>query len=398
MTATPVTRCGLCDSASLETVLSLGTSPPTCVMQPIGSTAQEERYPLELLRCSDCTLVQLSVIVDPDVVFAPDYPYSSGNSGQLRQHFAELARSLQGNPGDLVIDLGANDGTFLRACAEEGYKTVGVEPTGQAAKISGPCAQQPFTAKAARSIVDIWGQARYVTACNVLAHVPDPHDFAEGVRILLADDGRFVTENHHLGSVVAGQWDTVYHEHLRYYSPGTLANLLERHGLYVYQESMVDTHGGSFRSWASKTPMCDALGVTGSNDFDFAALRETAKRAKWYLRSYISAAGGGGDRVAALGATARATTVINYCELTDADLMAVYEVAGSDKLGHYVPGSKIPVVDERALFEPDAPEHLVLMSWHLADRIVPKLREGGYDGAIVLPLGRGAPREVTHSR
>jgi hypothetical protein len=377
-----VTECGLCAGRNLELVLSLGSSPVTCDMAGAG----QEWFPLELLECQDCSLVQLSYIVDRERVFAADYPYSSGNSGQLRAHFAELARSLEVTGTDLVVDVGANDGTFLNNldCLR-----VAVDPTDQVHRVQGAVAwQASFGPEVAREIVREFGHAKYVTAMNVLAHVDNPDEFLQGVEILLADDGFFITENHDLASIVeGGQWDTIYHEHLRYYSRYSAARLLEDHGLRIYSQEPIETHGGSVRTWASKNCRSVMLSIDPL-DCNWRRLREDAKRAKWYLRSFISSANATGDRVAALGATARATTIISYCELTHEDIEAVYEVAGSDKIGRCIPGTKIPVVDESVLFGSDAPDCVVLLSWHLADLIVPKLRANGYRGEIAIPLPR----------
>lgn len=358
-------------------------------MLKVGDVSEQERFPLELLRCDECALVQLSCIVDPTVVFHKGYPYSTGNSGQLRDHFAKLAKTLDVKPDDLVVDIGANDGTFL---GNLNCRTVGIDPTHQILHALDIDAYvEFFTSKTAEDILSRYGPARYVTASNVLAHVADPHDFLEGVRLLLADDGRFVCENHSLESVAAGQWDTVYHEHLRFYTPGSLATLLEQHGLYVHSEQQIDTHGGSFRSWASKEPMLDAIGVTRSPEPDWEKVSEDARKARWHLRAMISSLRAGGERVAAVGATARATTILGYCGLDVDDVEAVYEVSGSDKIGCYMPGTRIPVRDEAELFQAFAPENVILLSWHLADRIVPKLhpptREGEkYGGNIIVPL------------
>jgi hypothetical protein len=378
MTCT-ITHCGLCGGNALETVLSLGESPPTCRMVPVGEdTSFEQSHPLELLRCAGCTLVQLSTIVDPSDVFPPDYPYSSGNSRGLHANFADLAREATHWAGltssDLVVDIGANDGTLL---SKFHCRTVGVEPTGQARRIRGPAYQEFFTQAVARRIRDEHGPARVVTACNVLAHVEDIDDVMEGIRLLLADGGLLIAENHDLRSVVDGQWDTVYHEHLRFYSPYTFHLLLAKHGMTgrVWQD--IPTHGGSFRVFAGK-------GARGQRPalphHDFARVAREAEATRSAIREAVAAGGTVG-----IGATARATTIINYCGLDVGDLEYVCEVPGSDKIGHYIPGTRIPVVNEERLFD-EQPDRAVLFSWHLADSIVPKLRERGYDGEIILPL------------
>lgn len=383
MTARLLTRCGLCDSPNLEPVLNLGVSPPTCVMAPVGvPQATEEHHPLELVVCRDCTLAQLSVIVDPEVVFPPGYPYSSGNSQALHANFADLARQttawLDGlDEGDLVVDIGANDGTLLSKFT--GCRTVGVEPTGQADRIEGPAYREFFTEDLAKRIVTAHGPAKVITACNVLAHVEDISDVMRGIDVLLSDGGVLVAENHDLASVVdGGQWDTVYHEHLRFYDPHSFNALLERHGLGARDWHRIATHGGSFRMVAER-----GTGQTPPHrDYDFARLAREAADVRNNLRSDL------GDHATpawGIGATARATTIINHCGLDVEDIACVCEVPGSDKIGHYIPGTRIPVVDEARLFE-EQPSHAVLFSWHLADVIVPKLRERGYTGEIILPL------------
>jgi hypothetical protein len=363
--------CGLCGGQNLDTVLDLGSSPPTCAMVSERESA-ELHHPLTLIVCKDCTLAQLSVVVEPDVVFPPDYPYSSGNSGALHDNFKDLASKVRVRPRDLVVDIGANDGTLL---SKFRCRTVGVEPTGQASKIRGPVYNEFFSERLAERIVEQHGRADVVTACNVLAHVEDISDVMRGIDVLLAPDGTLVAENHDLASVVdGGQWDTVYHEHLRFFDPYSFNVLLERHGFGSAKVEQIPTHGGSFRT----TAMRGRYLVPAKREYDFKKLAKEAHRARARLRTIARG-------VAGIGATARATTVINYCGLDVEDIEYVCEVSGSDKIGRYIPGTRIPVVDEARLFE-DQPRRAVLFSWHLAGLIEPKLRERGFLGELVKPI------------
>jgi hypothetical protein len=380
MSARLLSHCGACGSADLELVLSLGSSPPTCVMVPVGTRqATEDHHPLELLRCHDCTLVQLSVVIDPEIVFPPAYPYSSGNSRMLHENFEDLARQASGWMGglvadDLVVDIGANDGTLL---SKFDCRTVGVEPTGQVEKINGPVYQTFFDRLTAEQIRLVHGPAKVITACNVLAHVEDIGEVMRCIDLLLADDGILIAENHDLQSVVDGQWDTVYHEHLRFYDPFSFNALLEAHGFGCREWQRIPTHGGSFRMLAQRGAGVAPL----PRDYDFDLLGTIVADARSNLRAELDHL----PSVWGIGATARATTIINYCGLDVEDIACVCEVSGSDKIGHCIPGTRIPVVDEARLFE-EQPRHVVLFSWHLADKIVPKLREQGYEGEIILPL------------
>jgi hypothetical protein len=362
------TSCGSCGSTDLTEILNLGS-------QPLAER-ESKPYPLVLLQCGECTLIQLSYQVDAREVFPPEHPYATGNTRALREHFAELAvlLSVQTEPGDLVVDIGANDGTLLGAYANN-LRKAAVEPTNQAVKCRErgiPTWQEFFSPDAARDIVFQQGKARVITACNVLAHVADPHDFLNGVSLLLADDGIFVTENHDVNAILRGlQIDTVYHEHLRYYSIASLSYLLGRHGLEVVATEHIHTHGGSFRTYARRQA---GRGLT---------LQARAHEAVSRLYDLVSVAGQEGD-IWGIGATTRATPLIHYAGLRDL-ITFVCEVPGSEKIGTCIPGTGIPVVPEALLIEKQPP-YALLLSWHLADSIVPSLRAAGYKGKIIVPL------------
>ena len=386
-----ITECGSCGSNNLVSVLNLGYSPPACSMRPVGERLGEETFfPLELLRCEACTLVQLSCIVDPKIVFHKEYPYSSGNTKALRDNFVDLAIEV-GKSGvyfgaeTLVVDIGANDGTLLSNF--EGCRRVAVDPTDQVQKAADrydiDAWQCEFGSSAGEDLREEHGTAKVVTACNVLAHVEYIGDVLDGVYELLADDGVFVTENHHLASIVDGlQWDTVYHEHLRYYTPWSLTLLLRQHGFAAFRVQNIFTHGGSFRTFARKRHAADA---TCSGSFDWAPFADRVANSRREIRRAIATQRGNGSRVWGVGSAARATTVINYCGLTSDDVECVCEVASSDKIGRYMPGTDIEVVDEARLFD-EQPEYAFLFSWHVADDIIPKLREKGYRGTFIVPL------------
>jgi hypothetical protein len=380
MTATLVESCGLCGSRDLRPVLSLGSSPPTCVMAPVGQRpASEDHHPLELLCCHGCSLVQLSVIVDPEIVFSPEYPYSSGNSRALHENFEDLARYAiewaQLEPDDLVVDIGANDGTLLSKFKD--CRKVGVEPTEQGDTIDGEWWQAFFDDGVAYDIVSEHGQAKVITACNVLAHIENIDEVMAGINTLLADDGILVVENHDLASVVGGQWDTVYHEHLRYFDAFTFDALLRLYGFGAWEWNPISTHGGSIRMLAER--LQPGMMAPPRREYDFDRLARQARNARTAIRKDISYG------VYGIGATARATTIINYCGLDVDDIACVCEVEGSDKIGRYIPGTSIPVVDEALLFE-DQPPRALIFSWHMADRIAANLRRGGYEGTIGVPL------------
>jgi hypothetical protein len=366
---TQVRYCGICRGEQLKLILDLGE-------QPLAERETGGVYPLALMECTTCGLVQLSHIVDPAQMFPCDHPYATGNTRFLREHFAKLAVILtpRVSSGDLIVDIGANDGTFLDAFrhVNRDARLLAIEPTGQAAACRAkviPVEQEFFTAALARKIARYIGEAKVIVATNVLAHVPDPHDFLSGVSSLLADDGVFVTENHDWASVVNGlQVDTIYHEHLRYYSISSLGYLLAMHGFLISGAEPIAAHGGSFRISAVR---------------QHRAFGARAGRARDELRELMEASAASGP-VYGIGASTRATPLIHYTGIAP-HLSKVCEVASSAKIGTCIPGTSIPIVDEKALIE-DQPPHALLLSWHLKDHLVPKLRADGYEGRFIVPL------------
>lgn len=363
-----VTKCGICGAHEFLPVLDMGH-------QPLAEDMREDapRYPLRLVKCADCDLHQLDYIVDQREVFKPDHTYSTGNSRALREHFAKLAAHIiahRGRRPTVVVDIGANDGTLLDYLPSD-YLRIAVEPTNQAKKASEKgmvTYQNFFSAALAERIRKQCGPADVITATNVLAHVPEPHDFIEGVRTLLADNGVFITENHDVASVYAGQIDTVYHEHLRYYSPETLRKLIERHGMGMDRDTQnIPTHGGSFRAWCRH-----------AND-----LQRKAENSRDGLATLLRGIPPH-QRIWGIGAATRATPLLHFSGL-DKYIEKVCEVSTSDKIGHVMPGTHIPIVDEAELIS-EQPDYAVLFAWHMADVIVPNLRKRGYRGRIIVPL------------
>lgn len=364
-----VTACGICRGKELSTVLDLG-------QQPLAERFDTDiRYPLRLVECANCGLVQLSYIVDATELFPPDHPYTTATSPAQSWHFTLLADDLAPlllHPADVVVDIGANDGTLLSKYPAN-QAVVAVEPTNQARKCreAGMATYQEFfTSDLARRIRSMHGPAKVVTACNVLAHVPDPHDFMIGVTALLADDGVFVTESHDFASISGGlQIDTIYHEHLRYYSVASLSRLLDLHGLDVVSSERIPTYGGSFQVRATKRQGNLAARAADAAEVLYSMLHEIA---------------GEGGTVYGVGAATRAVPLLHYAALAPY-ISRVCEVSASEKIGKMMPGTQIPIVDEIALIE-DQPDYALLFAYHLAGDIIPKLKKMGYTGQFIIPL------------
>lgn len=376
----PVTSCGSCGGPDLSLVLDLGVQPT-----PQAKKGHEnKRYPLRLVECMRCTLVQLDYIAPQDEVFPVDYPYTTGNTAALRAHFVSTARTIDAmlwhseevpeDSGPLVIDIGGNDGTFLKALQVEApdAQLMLIEPTDQAKKCDDPrieVVQEYFTAELAASIRESHGAAQAIVASNVFGHIPDPHDFLDGVNTLLTRGGTFLIENQDWFNIVEDlQIDTIYHEHLRYFTPTSLSWLLSRHSLSMVSWNRISMHGGSFRAVVRKEKPDLHVRVSKVVNRLLSIMDEAKKAGPIY----------------AVTAPTRATPLVNYAGLGKY-LTCACEVPGSDKIGAVIPGTQVPIVDEQVLFD-DQPPHALILAWDIADGLIKTLRRKGYMGRFIIPL------------
>jgi len=398
-----IDQCQTCGEQNLESVIFLGYLPPVNTMPVFGSRPEEQSaYPAHVVRCPQCSLIQLELIVDAAILFPPEYPYTSGTTKILRENFAELYRDCQSivslSADDLIVDIGSNDGTLLSNFAEN-HRVQGVTPeqVGKLAEERGiPTIISFFNESVACSIRDAQGAAKVITATNVFAHMENVHVVIEAMLELLGEDGVFISESHYLPALLETlQYDTIYHEHLRYYSLHSLKYLLEMHGLEVIHAKEIPTHGGSFRVYATRKgcheikPSVERLLqkelAQSMSDESLSEFRQGVLHSKLGLHALMKDIRQRGERVYGIGAPSRASTLINYVGLDDGILDCVLEIPGSHKIGKYMPGTRIPVEDEQRLFD-DQPEYALLLSWHIADDLMPKLKQKGFTGDFIIPL------------
>ena len=401
----PILQCQNCAAQPLTPVVFLGHLPPVSTMYPIdGPPVREGWFPAPVCYCPSCHLVQLGYVEDPALLFQPEYKYTSGTTKNLRENFAALSRQARSrfalSTRDLVVDIGSNDGTLLTNFQAAGHKVVGIEPTKAAdiAIAAGiPTVRGFLGTTTVDAVVSQYGKAKIVTAANVFGHISDLDQVMSSISALLEPDGVFISESDYLLDIINGlEFDTMYHEHLRYYSAHSIQDLLARRGFRAISIERIGTHGGSIRVYATRS---SKMTVDGSVD----QLLQTERSAQinspaWIpdFRSRITAAKlqmfellgkviGKGRRLYGIGAPARSTTLIHYFGLDVGVMDCVLEVQGSRKIGHYIPGTRIPVRDESKLFE-DQPEYALLLSWHIADELVGILRKKGYRGSFIVPL------------
>ncbi len=394
-------KCQVCESTNLYKFLSLGHHPnPDRFLSKEQLNEPETHYPLGVLFCESCKLVQLGYAVDPSALFTEEFIYTSGSSKELVENFSSLAEIIinrfELNSNDLVIDIGSNDGTFLENCLLHNIKVLGIDPS-KAAELSIkkniPTLMNFFNEKLARNI---YGKAKVITATNVFAHVRELDSFIKGVKLLLDDKGVFVQESGYIKTLIEQtQYDSIYVEHLRYYSLKSLVNLFSKYDMDVFDVDLISTHGGSIRTYTCKRgerPISEniqrvleeeeAFGLHTREVYEVFAEKVESNRNE--LRKILLNLKSQGKRIVGLGAPAKGNTLLNYCKIGK-ETMDVLLERGSLKVGKYSPGMHIPIVEEDMLYSDNPPDAVLLLIWNLEKFIVPKLREKGFKGPIIVP-------------
>lgn len=402
--------CRACGQANLVPVLDLGHTPlADRLAAPEDPPETDRTEPLAVAVCDDCALVQLTVTVPPDDLFGEGYPYYSSVSPALRAHFADAATTLATRYAlqrpARVVEIASNDGAMLQHLAARGLTVLGVDPSpgpASSARDAGvPTLVAYFDAALARQLVQDGWSADLVYAANVLAHVPDPGDFLTGVAHLLAPGGRAVFEVGYLGDLVGGlAFDTIYHQHLCYFSLTSLEALLIRHGLRILDVERLTTQGGSLRVHAGSdgTPSdavaalraeerrCGLVGGPALARFAV-AVRTLRDRLNALLATLIA----DGASIAAYGAAAKATTLLAYCGIDDRTIAFVADL-NPHKWGRRLGGSRLPIVPPGRLVEA-MPSHVLLLAWNFADEIMAQQAEyRRRGGRFIVPLP--APRVI----
>ncbi len=396
--------CRVCAGGPLRPFLDLGETPlANSFLTKERLSDPEPRYPLELVFCGGCALVSLSAVVDPEAMFR-DYIYVSGTSDTMPKHFAELGTEVVerfvGGPTGLVVEIGSNDGTLLKAVKAAGARVLGVEPATNIAaiaeKVGIPTVKDFFSARLARALRAERGAARAILANNVVAHVHDVRDLVAGVHDLLDDDGVLVMEVPYLVDLLDRvEYDTVYHEHLSYFGLAPIVRLMGDAGLHVFDVRRVAVHGGSLRVYASKdrrpagaeVERLRALERDRKLDtlapYEAFAGRVRAQRAA--LVGLLRRLRAEGKRVAGYGAPAKGNTMLNYCAI-DTTLLDYTVDKNPLKQGMFTPGTRLPVRPAETLVA-DRPDYVLLLAWNFADEILRQqaaYREAG--GRFIHPL------------
>jgi 2-polyprenyl-3-methyl-5-hydroxy-6-metoxy-1,4-benzoquinol methylase len=400
--------CRSCGTELTHTFADLGSSPLANSYLTAEQLAEPEPfYPLRVFVCERCFLVQLPPVVTPGEIF-DDYAYFSSFSDTLLQHSRDYAQRMIGQLGldssSLVVEIASNDGYLLRNFAEHDIPVLGIEPArnvATAAEAAGiPTRVEFFTAELAETLSRAGEQADLVVANNVLAHVPELNGFVAGLRTILAPGGVVTVEFPHvLRLIERTEFDTIYHEHLSYFSLLAVERPFRAAGLSIVDVEELPTHGGSLRIHA-----CHEAEASEHSAERVEALRERereaeldrletyssfddrVRRSKRRLLEFLISAKREGKSIVGYGAAAKATTLLNYCGIRS-DFVDYVADRSPHKQGRFLPGTHLPIrpPEEIASTKPD---YLILFAWNLADEIVrqlPELRELGCRFVIPVP-------------
>jgi SAM-dependent methyltransferase len=398
--------CRACRGTNLYLFLPLGDHPPAnAFVTPAQAAAgPQPAFPLDVSACLDCGAVVVPDMLPPD--FFQDYHYVPSASATMHAHFARFAQTVRdrhaGSAGDLVVDIGCNDGLFLKACADLGLSTLGIEPAANIAALARAkgleIVNEYFGAEMANRVRARYGPAAVITTTNTFNHIDDLHAFMRGVDVLLADGGTFIVEvPQALTLVEQNEFDTVYHEHMSTFSVTSLAKLYRFFGMRIVQVEELPIHGGSMRVSAQRRPESAAEvpavqawldrerdhGLFDAKTYD--ALAERVHRIRAELLELLHGLKRDGKRLAGYGAPAKGNTLLNYYGIGP-DLLDFLADRNTLKQGKLSPGMHIPVVSPDRILEVQ-PDYLLILAWNFADEIMSQQEEyRRRGGRFILPI------------
>jgi methylation protein EvaC len=396
--------CRLCDSKNMTTFLDLGNVPLAGGFLSKEGIDAEEFYPLDVSFCNDCYLAEVLNIPSADKVFRR-YFYFTSAIQTMRDHFAQYAQELAGSflpPGkSFAVEIGSNDGVFLKPLQDLGIKCIGVDPATNVVEKARErglnVINDYFTEAVATKIKNEYGAANAILTSNSFAHIDDMQEVMRGVKALLDDKGVLLVEVHYLGALIKEvQYDVIYHEHLDYYSALALSKFFKRYGMEIFDIKRTNIQGGSIRYYVRNIgkrdePISNAVveiieseKAAGLDRVDtFLNFGKRVRGTKDSLMSLLEQLKSEKKRVVGYGASGRATTIMNYCGLDSKYLEYVIDDAPA-KQGYYTPGTHLLI---KAWDEADKPDYLLNFAWNFTNEV--KERRKGYllgGGKLIAPL------------
>lgn len=395
-------NCRHCSARLKLELIDLGNSPPSnAYLSAAGLLAPEKTYPLKVMVCEQCWLAQTLDFAQADELFSAEYAYFSSFSTTWLQHaeryVADMVERFDLGRDSRVVEIASNDGYLLQYVKGRGIPCLGIEPTASTARASRAkgieTLEEFFGAEVGARLAAAGKPADLMAANNVLAHVPDINGFLAGFANLLKPSGVATFEFPHLLRLIKeNQFDTIYHEHFSYLSLTALEKIFRHNGLAMFDVEELPTHGGSLRLFTQRAASGShavtdrvaqllaresAAGL--SSPAGYSGFQSRAEKVKDDLLGFLIEAKRAGKRVAAYGAAAKGNTLLNFAGVRR-DLIAYVVDRNPAKQDRYMPGSRIPIVDEARLIA-DRPDYVVILPWNLKSEVIDQLRSAGLSGA-----------------
>jgi len=384
-----ITKCEVCENEQLKKVLDLGNHPLCDDLIPMEEESSCEEFPIEILFCEKCLTAHQIYQIPKQTLFTKNYHYRARMTGSVLSGMADFVEGCENRFGSLhgkvVLDIGCNDGSLLDFFKIKGCKTVGIEPTGAALESKHPTINEYFDKRSAYQVLSLTGKPDLIVFTNVFAHIEDLQSLINNLKILSQDNTKIVIENHYLGAVFnGGQFDTFYHEHPRTYSFRSFEFIAQSLEVNVLDAEFVSRYGGNIRVY---------LGVGDKKQLDIdeshfssAFIKMSTDMLKWITETRVMI----DDHVSKHGLMrakafpGRAAILIKLLGLNENHISAVYEIKGSIKVGHYVPGTRIPILPEVELYaKKDLKKPILNLAWHLPSEVRANLLANGYTGHVI---------------
>ena len=401
-----IKECQICRSKKIYEILNLGHS-GLCdsLLKKEDLNKHEKSYPLKLFKCRKCHLLQINYVVNNEEVFHLEYPYKSGITKTLKDLLHSTSKysvdNFKFSKKPLAIDIGSNDGTLLEGFKNHGFNVLGIEPT-NIAKLANKkgikTIQKFFDYKTAQFIKKKYHKAEVITGTNIFAHINKLDSLMKGVKNLLnPDNGIFVSESHYAVNILDEmQFDSIYHEHLRFYLLKPLIFLLNKYNFNVIDASRIPNYAGSIRVTATLNKKIKPnKNIKQILDMEEKEGFYSEKKYKQYAKKVIKVRKDLNEmlwklklnkkKIVGVGCPGRSITLLSYCNISNQLIDYIAEQNSSLKLNMFTPSTHIEIIDEKHMIKKQ-PDYALILSWHYGKNVMKNLRNKGFKGKFIMPL------------